>query len=258
MSDNINDKDRKLILDGLGQAGSDYRMSIYKNPFSGKTEPVFLNDIRRFVSLALQYIEHSIKANKRKDHLYHAYNLMTVKNDKEVFIGYLSEMLEGQVAVLSSGYLSSKEALELLDALKSSSLFRPDQYSYLLYPNKDLPGFTAKNNVPEKAVNDSELLSRLVADGNIQIIEKDLKGFIILMAISKMPMTSGKPSISLGKPITILLLKKTEKKRFKSLKRSLTTKPLPGVQVPFLVMKAWGPSIGTWCPNYSWPFRSVA
>ncbi len=176
LSDNINDKDRKLILDGLGQAGSDYRMSIYKNPFSGKTEPVFLNDIRRFVSLALQYIEHSIKANKRKDHLYHAYNLMTVKNDKEVFIGYLSEMLEGQVAVLSSGYLSSKEALELLDALKSSSLFRPDQYSYLLYPNKDLPGFTAKNNVPEKAVNDSELLSRLVADGNIQIIEKDLKG----------------------------------------------------------------------------------
>ena len=57
---------------------------------------------------------------------------MTVENDKEVSISYLSEMLEGQVAVLSSGYLSSKEALNVLDGLKSSALFRQDQYSYLL------------------------------------------------------------------------------------------------------------------------------
>ena len=39
--------------------------------------------------------------------MYHAYNLMTVENENEVSISYLSEMLEGQVAALSSGYLSS-------------------------------------------------------------------------------------------------------------------------------------------------------
>ena len=53
-------------------------------------------------------------------------------------------MLEGQVAVLSSGYLSSKENLKVLDALKASKLFRHDQYSYLLYPNKELPKFIEK------------------------------------------------------------------------------------------------------------------
>jgi len=54
-----------------------------------------------FIATSLVYLEHAIEANKRTDNLYHAYNLMTVNQDK-VSIDYLSEMLEGQVAVLSS------------------------------------------------------------------------------------------------------------------------------------------------------------
>jgi hypothetical protein len=46
---------------------------------------------------------------------------------------------------LSSGYLSSEQALEVLDALKNSAPFQEDQYSYILYPNKELPGFLQKN-----------------------------------------------------------------------------------------------------------------
>ena len=34
---------------------------------------------------------------------------MTLVNDSEVAVTYLPEMLEGQVAVLSAGYLSSKK-----------------------------------------------------------------------------------------------------------------------------------------------------
>ena len=82
-------------------------------------------------------------------------------------------MLEGQVAVLSSGYLSSKENLEVLDALKSSQLFRDDQYSYILYPNKDLGLFLNKNTIPSLKVNESKLLRELLNDGNQQIISKD-------------------------------------------------------------------------------------
>ena len=93
----------------------------------------------------MEYLEHSIDANKRTDNLYHAYNLMTVESDTEVSIDYLSEMLEGQVALLRAGYLSSKEILNVLDALKNSQLFRADQYTYMLYPNKNLLGFLAKN-----------------------------------------------------------------------------------------------------------------
>ncbi len=176
LTDSINDSDRKLILDALGQAASNYRTQIYQHSFSGKKKNVSLKKLQKFVTLSLQFLDHSIEANKKKDNLYHAYNLMTVENDREVSISYLSEMLEGQVAVLSSGYLSSKEALAVLDALKSSKLFRADQYSYILYPNKDLPGFIAKNNIPSKRVAKSKLLKQLVKAGNTQIIEQDVKG----------------------------------------------------------------------------------
>lgn len=171
----VNDLKRKSILDSLGQAASDYRDLIYEHSFSGKKKAISLSELKNFVELSLQYLEHAISANKRTDGLYHAYNLMTVKNN-EVSISYLSEMLEGQVAVLSSGYLSSLEALEVLDALKSSTLFREDQYSYILYPNKSLPGFIEKNRISTDQVMQSPLLQQLVADGNNELIEKDVKG----------------------------------------------------------------------------------
>lgn len=172
----INDIDRKKILDGLGEAGSAYRNRIYNRPFSGSKQPVEVNEIGQFFDLSLRFLEHTIDANKRPDHLYHAYNLMTIESDDRVSISYLSEMLEGQVAVLSSKYLSAQEAYLLLDSLKKSKLFRPDQYSYLLYPNKDLPGFFVKNNVPKEAISQSALLTQLVSEGNVDIVEKDVNG----------------------------------------------------------------------------------
>jgi hypothetical protein len=176
LSEKIQDKDRKIILDSLGQAGSDYRQHIYKRGFWGKKRTASLSGLKRFVDLSLQYLEHSIQANKRQDHLYHAYNLMTVENNDEISISYLSEMLEGQVAVLSSGYLTAEEALSVLDGLKNSQLFREDQYSYMLYPNKELLRFQEKNNIPKEEIDRSTFLSELVSKGNTQIIEKDVRG----------------------------------------------------------------------------------
>ncbi len=172
----INDNDRRLVLDGLGKAGSEYRTHIYNQPFSGIKKAVSLDEIGQFFDLSLRYLEHTIDANKRPDNLYHAYNLMTIESDDKISIAHLSEMQEGQVAVLSSKYLAGHEALMVLDSLKKSKLFRPDQYSYLLYPNKDLSGFLEKNNLPKAAVEQSALLAQLVADGNVDIIEKDING----------------------------------------------------------------------------------
>jgi hypothetical protein len=121
-------------------------------------------------------MDHSIDANKRADKMYHAYNLMSVENDKEIAVSYLSEMLEGQVAVLSSGYLSSEACLEVLDALKASSLFREDQYSYILYPDKDLPRFVDKNKIPAEKVAQSKLMQQLLKDGNTTVLEQDVAG----------------------------------------------------------------------------------
>ena len=170
------DESRKEVLDGLGQAASDYRTQIYDQKFSGYKTAVSKTSLIEFTSTALDYLEHSIRANKRADNLFHAYNLMTVKDSKAVSISYLPEMLEGQVAVLSSGYLSSKESLDVLDNLKKSALFREDQYSYILYPNKELPKFVHKNTIAAANVKSSELLTQLLADGNTQLINQDGNG----------------------------------------------------------------------------------
>ena len=170
------DENRKQVLDGLGQAASDYRTQIYDQKFSGYKTAVSKASLLEFTSTALDYLEHSIEANKRVDSLFHSYNLMTVTDQNSVSISHLPEMLEGQVAVLSSGYLSTKESLDVLDGLKNSPLFREDQYSYILYPNKELPKFVHKNTIAAPDVTSSELLSQLIADGNTQLINQDGNG----------------------------------------------------------------------------------
>lgn len=176
LSGKIDDVTRKAILDRLGKAASDYRYQIYNSGFWGKKRTHSMQGLKNFTKVSLKFIEHSIEANKRADNLYHAYNLMTIQNNNSISISYLSEMLEGQVAVLSSGYLSSKENLKVLDALKASKLFRHDQYSYLLYPNKELPKFLEKNTISKEAVAKSELLQNLLANKNAQIINQDVLG----------------------------------------------------------------------------------
>ena len=176
LSGKISDKERKTVLDGLGLAADEYRSGVYTNAFSGEKASVLLSDLRDFVTTTLAFVDHTIDANRREDDLYHAYNLMTLENEDEISISYLSEMLEGQVAVLSSGYLSSEESLKVLDGLKNSKLYREDQYSYILYPNKQLARFTVKNTIPESAVQNSALMQQLIKDGNTQIVQKDVNG----------------------------------------------------------------------------------
>jgi hypothetical protein len=175
LADNINDHERKLIMDQLGVAASSYRNTIYKNGFSGDKGLISKKEILKFINITIKFLDHSIKSNKRSDGLYHSYNLITI-HDSEVEISYLPEMLEGQVAILSSGALSTNENLEVLNNLRNSKLFRSDQYSYLLYPNKNLPGFLEKNNISKKDVLGSKFLTYLVEEGNKQIIVKDCNG----------------------------------------------------------------------------------
>ena len=172
----LNDTQRRAVLDGVSQPASDYRKNIYDHNFSGKKQDVSKASLLEFIEVTLKYLDHSIDANKRKDGMYHAYNLMTLEDNGDVSISYLSEMLEGQVAALSSGYLTSVQALEVMNALKSSALFREDQYSYILYPNKNLPGFEEKNIIPNELVAKSELLQQLLKDDNQQVIVQDLTG----------------------------------------------------------------------------------
>ena len=175
LSGQINDTLRKKITDALGMAGSEYRSQVYTNGFSGKKKTLAAKKVLDCFSTANEFLEHAIAINKRNDDLYHTYNLISY-DDQAVQVAHLSEMLEGQVAVLSSGFLSAEQSLKVLDALKNSSLYRPDQNSYILYPNKNLPKFLHKNTIPQKSVDSSLLLKQLLEDGNLSIIEKDIHG----------------------------------------------------------------------------------
>ena len=171
---NLSNRDRKKFVDDIGEVAAEYRDRIYTSYFSGTKELVGRDKVINFLETAQKAIEQTIDTNKREDGLYHAYNLVNLDND-EISINRLSEMLEGQVGILSSGYLSDDESLSVLDSLKSSSLFWDEQYSYILYPNKDLLGFLDKNIIPENELNKSSLLTLLVKDGNNQIVVKDIK-----------------------------------------------------------------------------------
>ncbi|NTW25227.1 MAG: hypothetical protein HGA37_11035, partial [Lentimicrobium sp.] len=168
----FSDADRRRFADSLGESGSDYRNAVYEKSFSGRKTVVQVKALAEFTQLALEYMDQSISVNKRADGLYHAYNLISF-SDQGVTIRHLYEMLEGQVAVLSSGYLSVEESLDVLNSLKWSNLFRRDQYSYLLYPDRQLPLFSQKNNIPGSKVQESKLLSKLIADADSSILSKD-------------------------------------------------------------------------------------
>lgn len=166
---------RRSMMDELGLIGSRYRAAVYADSFSGKTTYIAQHSLKGFCDSVLPHLRSSIRKNKRPDGLFHSYNLITLAVGK-ASITRLPVMLEGQVAALSSGCVSSSDALALLTSLASSGLFRADQHSYMLYPIKKVAGFLDKNTVPKAMVENSRLLQALVADGDTSVIHRDVHG----------------------------------------------------------------------------------
>ncbi|QTN38007.1 hypothetical protein HZ996_02245 [Cryomorphaceae bacterium] len=165
---------RYEFVHGLGQAGERYRIKAYGSELGARTS-VSSAEVLGFLNLGLAYLDASIASNVREDGLYHAYNLMQLKGD-QINLRYLYEMLEGQVAILSAGYLKPEQSLDLLNALEKSALFREDQYSYLLYPNRELADFEVKNNISEEFSRSSILLKSLAEEEGNGIVERDGNG----------------------------------------------------------------------------------
>jgi hypothetical protein len=154
----FDDRRRRACMDDLGAAGSAYRERLYEHGLSGERSDVPGTTLAGFLERAQAYLEHTLRANRRDDALYHAYNVLSLEEDR-AGVRHLSEMLEGQVAILSSGLLTAEESLALLDSLRHGRLYRADQHSYVLYPDRDLPGFLSKNRVPDERVAASPLLT---------------------------------------------------------------------------------------------------
>jgi hypothetical protein len=163
------------LLDALGHAAERYRAGIYEHGLSGRSTPVAADELLAFLDLTLEFCDHTIGLNRRDDGLYHAYNVLEL-SPRGIAVDRLQPMLEGQVAVLSSGALSPHDAVTVMQALRNSDMYRADQHSYLLYPERVLPSFLEKNTIPPSRAERSQLLRRLVADGNTELVERDVAG----------------------------------------------------------------------------------
>ncbi|QFT39776.1 MULTISPECIES: hypothetical protein [unclassified Vibrio] len=166
---------RKAILTKLEKAFEQYRAKVYRmNGFSGKTN-VELSTVKQLLTTSLAVLDSSIGSNLRQDGLYNAYNIVTYSAET-LKIEQLYPMLEGQVAVLSSGVLSPKQAVGLLDKLFASDMYRPDQHSFMLYPDRDLSRFADKNHIPQDKLEAIPALNEMLQQGDQRIINSDAEG----------------------------------------------------------------------------------
>nr|BCB67685.1 beta-1,3-glucan phosphorylase [Euglena gracilis] len=138
---------RRAMLDALGEAASVYRGILYEKGLSGAKVAVPTASVVEFLQSALKFVDHTIRANKTPEGLYHSYNLL-VLGPGSADIKHLYLMLEGQVCALSSGLITGQEAVEMLRHLRDSALYRADQDSYTLYPDREVPPFLARNVIP--------------------------------------------------------------------------------------------------------------
>lgn len=171
----IDDQRRRTIMDQLGAAATKYRGVIYKG-VPETTHVITGEMVQAFLSVSQAYIEQTLKMNRRPDGMYHAYNILRLKDEQSAAVGHLYLMLEGQVAILSAGMLAADEVLALLKSMRESDLYRADQHSYMLYPNRALARFQDKNNIPAEALANSQLAKLLVAEGNVRLLTQDVAG----------------------------------------------------------------------------------
>ncbi len=170
----IDDERRRAVMDALGAAGTAYRERVYAGLTNDRVT-VSAGEVRDLLDRARHHVETSLRTNARDDALFHSYNILDLAPGRAA-VRHLQVMLEGQVAVLSSGLLSPQESVALLRGLRSSALYRPDQHSYILYPDRQVPSFLGRNTfTPEQAAG-CPLVAALVAAGDRSVVIRDVEG----------------------------------------------------------------------------------
>jgi hypothetical protein len=162
-------EERMAVMERLGEPASRFRQSLYDNGLSGDKVDVDGSLILEFLRKALMHANASLLDNKREDGLWHSYNLVKPTNGSAE-IGRLFVMLEGQVSILSSGLLDASTALGLIRSLRESALYRADQDSFVLYPDKSMPDFLDKNRIPLETARQIPLLAKMLDAGDRRLV----------------------------------------------------------------------------------------
>lgn len=176
----------------LVSAGDAYRATVYEGGLDKTTEVISFDTLTAFLENVLGAIKQTLEHNKREDGLYHGYNVLHLERG-EATIENLPLMLEGQVAILSAELLTPAESAELLKTLRQSDLYRKDQHTYLLYPNKQLPIFIERNQVapewlqPLESIKSQLLATRVLTQSasgqfNFDVSLRNAKDLAVLLS----------------------------------------------------------------------------
>ena len=154
-----------------GGAASDYRAVIYQTTTFEQTAQEY-SEVEQLLGTAIQIFDDTLTNNRRPDQLYHTYNLLDAEGDR-AHIDELYPMLEGQVAALSAQSLSPEIAIELLSALFDSDMYREDQQTFMLYPDRALTAFLDKNQFLRSETDGIALFSQMLAEEDYRLVAPD-------------------------------------------------------------------------------------
>lgn len=165
---------RRTTMDALQRAAETYRQSVYRG-FSGRFVEVSTETLNDLFTPVLDHLGLTIRSNRRSDGMFNTYNWVRIA-DNGIEVTAMDLMLEGQVAVIESGVLTAEGVLALLGALRRSALYRWDQMSYMLYPNREVESFIGKNRLPDRGAVPAELLAKVVRAGSDRLLQQSRSG----------------------------------------------------------------------------------
>ena len=167
---------RRAFLDAAGALLEGWRASAYQGAAGRTPVQVPAGLLPATARALLPLVDATLAAQRRDDGLFHAYNLLRFADDG-LHVEPLYPMLEGQVAVLSSGLLAPAERVALLDALFASALYDPARRSFTLYPDRALPGFLERNRLDAAALALPAVQSAL-AQGRSDLLQAQADGTV--------------------------------------------------------------------------------
>jgi hypothetical protein len=163
---------RRAMVDELGASSERYRKSS-RESFDSTPVGVAASAVSSLIEAAIEHLDRSIEVGRRSDGLFDSYNVVSFPNADEAVVGHLGPMLEGQVAVLSSGALGAGRAVGVIEALYESAMYREDQDTFMLYPVRVLPAFLDQNTIPADDPVIAPLASELTGLDGVLVQDDD-------------------------------------------------------------------------------------
>lgn len=174
-SDPVSDADRFTLARANGLVMQSYRESARSGICKQGT--LDSSDLLAFFNFAIKAVEGVLDSNRRPDGLWHSYNVLEARPESpKMKVHHLQLMLEGQVAILSSGFLQNEAAVELLEKLALSNLRSKRHPTYLLYPDRELAEFDDLNRIPEPDLQSNQLLATMAEEGDERLVYQDQTG----------------------------------------------------------------------------------